>query len=790
MSSTGENEDKLQFSVDSSLLFQLGEQLVTKPSVALAELVKNAYDADATQAIVTMENVGRRGGTIVIEDNGHGMTFEEIQSGWMRIATPHKQYNPTSRYYRRPLTGAKGIGRFAARRLGEKLILQAVAERDDGTKEAVIVNFDWSRFAPGTNIDDIPIEFRREPVSLDTRTGVSLFIEVARDVWTTDEISALRRDLLSIQSPFPDLVKKAKRYESNDIDPGFTLGLEIEGSETLKEFSGDLGEAFLNLNWAKLEGWIDKEGLANYEVVIRNTGEKDRFLDEDTEIYNELKGISFRVYYFVEERGVTVTGSDFRLRDFRNKSDQEGGVRIYLDDFRVFPYATEGNDWLLNDYYGVRNVDMALQVNMPEPIQDLGKVVREETRRQGGDPRFHLLIPRNRQLFGAVLISQQDHPDLRITASREGFFENEAFEKLRRFVQRGLYWLTLKRAAETIKPRAEARQQRQEHRKSVTDLIEEVRSEIKTISPAATTIIPKENIIAETTVAVPQIDKESAEQLISQVREELTRQLEPILENVDNRLQEVSQQVKEEKEEAISEFAMLRLLASAGTSLMIMQHQIQALVDQVDYVQTSLVELRPHIPIDIRDRYDNLTQEVKSWYALVSTQVLQLGFILTPDNRQRRRRHALHEIVDNVRKSMAYYMEKNHVEFINTVPLDLRTPPMYQAELYAILLNILTNALKAVYGYSQREIKVEAARFDEKLFLRMFNTGKQISSEMRKKAFEPFISDSIPNPILGTGTGLGLTVVRDTVEFYSGEAHFIDADEPWRTGIELVIPYR
>ena len=71
-------DDKLQFSVDSSLLIQLGQQLVAKPSIALAELVKNAYDADATQVTLRMQNVDKPGGTISIEDDGHGMTFEEI----------------------------------------------------------------------------------------------------------------------------------------------------------------------------------------------------------------------------------------------------------------------------------------------------------------------------------------------------------------------------------------------------------------------------------------------------------------------------------------------------------------------------------------------------------------------------------------------------------------------------------------------------------------------------------------------------------------------------------------
>ena len=82
---------EFRFSVNSSLLFQLGEQLVAKPSIALAELVKNAYDADATKVTVTMEKISKEGGTILIEDDGHGMTLEEMQDSWMRIATSAKR---------------------------------------------------------------------------------------------------------------------------------------------------------------------------------------------------------------------------------------------------------------------------------------------------------------------------------------------------------------------------------------------------------------------------------------------------------------------------------------------------------------------------------------------------------------------------------------------------------------------------------------------------------------------------------------------------------------------------
>ena len=123
-----QNQDEtgeFHFEVDAGLLFELGEHLVTRASVALAELIKNAYDADATQVNVLLENVGKTSdvnqSVIIIEDNGIGMTYDDVRENWMRIATPDKRRNPISPKYGRNRTGAKGIGRFAARRLANSL---------------------------------------------------------------------------------------------------------------------------------------------------------------------------------------------------------------------------------------------------------------------------------------------------------------------------------------------------------------------------------------------------------------------------------------------------------------------------------------------------------------------------------------------------------------------------------------------------------------------------------------------------------------------------------------------
>src|SRR5437588_2829582 len=131
---------ELTFTVDSALLSELGEKLVETAHIALVELVKNAYDADATQTTVKLipnpalephvtqngsgvfKIVGKPVGPEVhIIDNGSGMTFRDVEKYWMRIATTHKQDLPVSSRYGRPRTGEKGIGRFSCRRLGTQL---------------------------------------------------------------------------------------------------------------------------------------------------------------------------------------------------------------------------------------------------------------------------------------------------------------------------------------------------------------------------------------------------------------------------------------------------------------------------------------------------------------------------------------------------------------------------------------------------------------------------------------------------------------------------------------------
>ena len=145
------------FSVDSALLQELGERLVTTPHVALAELVKNSYDADATQVFVTIRESANGGPEIEVRDNGCGMTLPEIKDFWMKIGNTHKDEEQRSKRFGRPLAGSKGIGRFSVRRLGTRVKLESAAKSGRGL-ELIALEIDWTKFIPGEDVAEVPVE--------------------------------------------------------------------------------------------------------------------------------------------------------------------------------------------------------------------------------------------------------------------------------------------------------------------------------------------------------------------------------------------------------------------------------------------------------------------------------------------------------------------------------------------------------------------------------------------------------------------------------------------------------
>jgi hypothetical protein len=117
------DKENVRFSVDARAIKRLGAELVGKKETAVSELVKNAYDADAVTVKLIFKNSDNEGGTLRIQDNGSGMSRDELVNGFMKISSTDKVHNPISPKYKRNRAGRKRIGRFAVQRLGEKLTI-------------------------------------------------------------------------------------------------------------------------------------------------------------------------------------------------------------------------------------------------------------------------------------------------------------------------------------------------------------------------------------------------------------------------------------------------------------------------------------------------------------------------------------------------------------------------------------------------------------------------------------------------------------------------------------------
>ena len=727
----------LKFEVDAGLLYQLGEQLVARRSIALAELIKNSYDADATKVTVLLENVTQPGGVIIIEDDGNGMTFEDIRDHWMRIATDDKVQNPFSPRYGRPRTGAKGIGRFAVRRLASKMTLHSVGLRSGGEKEKVVVEFDWqSSFKPGQSLTEIPVTYQRNMVDQATPTGVMLYLENVREVWAEEDISQLQKDLLSLVTPFPQESARVTggQKSKKGRDPGFSIKLEIP---EFPEFEGELGEQFLSAAWGVLTGRVDKRGNPHYGLQIRPTEELLDFVPKEEKL-DTLTDVHFRIHYFVYKSDL-FDGFDFGVREAQQMGREQSGIRIYLNGFRVFPYGDRGDDWLRLNEIRARRTPRPIAV--PQSLAEMEDAV-------SGRPL--LLLPGNNQVFGVIAVSQtdpseSDRPRIELNLSRERLVENEAYSQLLRFVLLGIYWMTIQYARVTAKERA---RRREGAVLTVAEIVEQARNQV---------------------LGSRELTPESQREVI-------------------HLLEYAKERAEVEEEERIGEISLLRIMTSAGAAVFVLNHQLRAVVDGIRAIHTDLRELGEQIPQRIRAEYDEILNRLGDWRTMVKRQVEQLGFLLAPDTRDRRRRLPLRGVVENVQSPFSLYIRDFGIDFRNEVPANIKTPSVFEAELYAVLLHAFTNALKAVRDRETSRITVRAEQHSDGLHIYMLDTGVGIEPERREKVFEAFETSSDPDPILGVGTGLGLKVVRDILDTYGGSARFIDAEEPWRTCIELYLP--
>ena len=448
MSATSRVEHgQLTFSVEARLLRELGERLVRSPEVALVELVKNAYDADASRCTLRHES-----GSIWVADNGHGMTLAEFRTAWMRVGTSSKESAATSRRFSREVTGEKGIGRFAVRFLGPSLDLESIAyDHKRGEHTRLRAHFDWPVFDRHEDIGQVAVPYELEVLEERHETGTTLVIGDAREL-TAKDLRAVRTASVGLLSPLRPLFRNSDQSASaattsRESDPGFALEIQDEDT-TIDDVAASVLEHFVVR--AELGG--TKTHVA---LNVFRRGESKPYLKIKHPRPSGLGPVSADVRFFPRRAG-TFQGTDMNGKVAYKWIKDNAGVAVFDRAFRVQPYGTTGDDWLS------LQADVARRER--DPRSPLAHKYFPMSEAEHGDTKLNwmLRLPQSAQVVGVVEVrahrggGASRESDLVPAADREGFIDNLGFKHLWDLVRGALEAIAYVDRATQLEEQAEA----------------------------------------------------------------------------------------------------------------------------------------------------------------------------------------------------------------------------------------------------------------------------------------------------------------------------------------------
>lgn len=236
-----QRSEKMNLTASARLIMQLGEQLIEDELVALLELIKNAYDADANNVDVlidtnTVTPYGK--GRIEIKDDGNGMIPSIVRNSFLRLSTSFKEEEKSSIYYHRRVLGKKGIGRLSFQRLGNYISVETVPniERYEKTEllkkedkefineySKINIDIDWSEFPIDMDFSDImaTVKYEKDVVA---SYGTKIVIQGIKNLnfWDMDKKKEekLKNELLNMMDPFQKNLKEKRK-------DGFSVLLKI-----------------------------------------------------------------------------------------------------------------------------------------------------------------------------------------------------------------------------------------------------------------------------------------------------------------------------------------------------------------------------------------------------------------------------------------------------------------------------------------------------------------------------------------------------------------------------------
>lgn len=715
----------------------IGDQLISGPEAALIELVKNAFDADSPDVRIklTPRSAILPVGAILVSDRGHGMSMADIETRWLEPAADEKAQRRFSPNGRRML-GAKGIGRFAASRLGSKTILKSVVSSLKSVSEEVLVQIDWEAFSAERYLDEVDIPMLGPKSTDAVESGVCLCITDLRDEWTRKRVENLIRELRRL-------------ITQSDIDNPFALYVDLsdfttfnggfEGKEVFKALNADIldttldEEGDIDEQWRvipfrlhehadyHLHGTFDWQGnFLGVFKIDRGDGEESPLnVNAPPITLDEVPCGEVDLKLAVYDREADSIESLFRrmgldfdrigIRAARQILTSNAGIGIFRHGFRIRPYGEPENDWLGLETQRVQDPSRKLGIS---------------------------------QVSGRVQINEEELSGLVERSSREGLEHNGSFTRLRNLICGVLIHVEQKRQGFREK----------------AGLSRKKRSDIGEAKAAASL----------------KAVKRAAEALPEDFRIKFEKAIERDVAQITSTLEEIDEYQKLLQSRASLGLVVAQVIHEGRRILNPMASAAKILLDN----QTQLLDQTPRGEIlrrQLPDHVQNLHGGTRDLSRLFKR--------LDPVSGRRRGRPGHFDIPEAIRSALSLFSDTIGSSHIKTIEAfdNAGQAYGYAEDFQAAALNILENAIHwlQINPKDDRELNVVALRSKWTVEVKIENNGPPIDPEYIDRLFEPGFS------LKTGGTGLGLSIAREACRASKGDLRYEDGVN---TAFTIVFP--
>lgn len=746
---------EIEFDVDAYTARLIGRENVSKLEGALFEIVKNAYDADASVCCLYYSNTEDR---IYIVDNGCGMKEEILRTHWMTIGNSSKKNSYISQNGR-VQTGAKGIGRFALDRISDQCNMLTISE--EGGLEWVV---DWRDFDGSKRISEVKARvydseesllehvgiesWRNRAVAFEIAkcnfggTGTAFRLDSLHDIWDESTMNRLRNHLENLLPPdvtenfciwfFNDFTKiedaliTSANVETYDYRIGFQVTANLVNIQIIRnefDFRGEEQEVYAEAGFDEKEQDYFHGKKREESFTMEEIGEKENFI-------GDFGG----VLYFYKISANKKDQKRFYYKDFTgrvNLAKKFGGIKIYRDQFRVRPYGEYGDndfDWL------------ELSARRNRSPAGLGK--------ENGNWRVG-----SEQILGTVSISRKN-TNLEDAANRNGIQEGIGFSQLKRIL---LFVISEFERDRQFVGRKLAR---------YADKKDQLAAELEKMRQLA-----EARKVWEAEQASGKQPEKTEKAENQPTKSNLPPSANP--EDVMNLVGSMEQKQAEELEELRNENKMLQTLATTGIITNMFMHEIRTSTNNIGIELNAAYEAMEY-DHDVEYALKNILRAIRvkknfaSWFGITIESIKK--------DKRRRKRHNIQEMLSLYMNTWRDILDKSATSLIYECDPDIELW-CFEFDIENIISNLIANSLASFdremdRKLEKREIQLNIFRTGGGLSMEYQDSGWGLIPKYKKRPeliLEPFESGHhFDGEDEDDGTGMGMWIVNRTISEYNG----------------------